>query len=148
MIPSDISDEQRRLLFNPNVHEGELSASNDLLEALLTDAREDSDTDTATQPSKKRRSAYQTDYVTQDQVDALILKHPAIVHKVPIDSNKFTKIMSQNSTRFCATAEADILATHENSQLATLTTLINSLCAPSTIATARNLLLKSTESAK
>lgn len=135
IIPLDISDDEKRLIFNPNSLEDYQVPSTLLLEVLIKDAKEDTDAS----PPKQSKRAYKTDYLPKDQLEALIIQHS--ITKVPINPTQFMKIMSQNSSRFCPKSEADLSTTTPTSQLTIL--LINSLCAPSTIATARNILLNS-----
>lgn len=140
MIPNDLNEDKRALLLNPNFLHEDLSCSLDLLEVLIKDAQE---TDKDPPSSKKPRRHYQTNYLTEYQVEANITEHAAIVQRVRKCPDEFQKIMSHNSSRFSATAEENIKSTIADSQLTTLTALINSLCAPSTIESARKILLKS-----
>lgn len=139
IISEDVTEEQRKLLLNPNFVDKDLSASLDLLEGLVKDATED-DGDTA--PTKRSRREYTTDYLSHDQLTPILTNERPAFRRVMKDEREFSQIMIQNSSRFCEKSEETLKSTNTDLQLTTVVSLINSLCAPSSIETARKILLK------
>lgn len=140
-LPKDLTSEQKKILLNPNsLDELENDPPTlDLLEVLIQDTKASNEGP----PAKKLRQQYQCEYLTQDQIISLLEKNSQFVQKVEKNPNNFHDIMTQNCSRFCPKTEDIIQTTYAESKLRTLVSLINSLCAPSTIANARKILLES-----
>lgn len=139
IISEDATEEHRQFLLNPNFVDEDLSISLDLLQGLVKDATEENGDKAHT---KRSRREYTTDYLPDDQLTPILSSERPVFRRVMNDEKRFSQIMIENSSRFCGKSEETLKSINGDLQLTTVVSLINSLCAPSSIETARNILLK------